>query len=599
MSSADLLNCQRVCQSWYSPAHSELLKEVQLTSNCAVEQFVASIDLDSNQPYLNAIKTIQILGNESKESQPMILERATIEKLFFRFPILNKVQLSQFSLLENFTEELCNKILSRCPKLDTFDVVSYEEETDYCNKLLKVRPLLTNMQLSFDDPIPNPNDAVRFITRFPRLRHIHWDDETFNSFNLFLPILKQLSNVKSADLAVVDDISKSFGEKYLSTKSRDELLNRLSNITELILKVYGDIGNTLKFISKYFTGLEEFELRCELYDLGPDDQDLLCTNIFKAIPSINGKSSADLENVHYASLSRTFSSLIQNMFQNVPPAHKQPSCRVLDLFVVLDDIFKSDTILLYLKSVQSRLSRKITIMLNRNFNTDRIARDLFKSNAPMDEIDTFMLTFEDGHFSRTAPIDTNNYLKLLATMPSLKRVELRVPATFMETNDQPYTVPVLYQVKQVSFTAVGCNTMQTLLDKCCSAFPNISCLEMHNYNGIYKAHVGDFQLDLQDYSLEKLTLDAKPVVLKLDAKKMAFFVLVVESQENSERRLYKVSSDLSTSSLIHDSDLKGFKRPKDYLRVSLTVTCLKEIELHAEINGFTRKRLIMIDKGSE
>lgn len=580
---ADLLNCQLVCRSWRSPAQTKLLEEVDLGSNRAIQQFIAFFDKNSNRTYSNAVKSIEIWRVASEDEPEVPFTRETVEKLFFCFPNLEKVDLDDCNLISNFDEDFCKEFLMRCPKLDSF-IISIDFDGPKCiTSIVKVQPLLTQLHIPCDfvarSELGNP---VRLITRFPRLKDIHWNDLEMNFFDNIVPIFEQLPNVKLLTVCVDDDIRDNLEDLP------DLIIERLSNITNLTLQAhYDNIDNTLKFISKYFNGLKSFTLvieNTESWDVDVD-QDLFCRNTINAVTSFaKADLSITFNDLRFTSLSNNFTLFMKKVFQRVPPAHRHSSSRVLELTVAGPNSPPYQTTTLELSSKRSPFSRNVHVSIAEDFDLSHSALQLFRSDAPMYKVDIFRLHFENKN-SRKIWIDTKKYISLLETMPSLKQVQLEVPANFVEASQkdsQPYTGPVLSQVEEATFRATKGGPMQSLLDGCCFVFPNVRSLNIYSFNGVWVDGIGEYTLDLQEYSLEKLTLDVEPVLLKMDKlslKKKGFFVLEMENQDCYTRHLYKVSYDLSYAKINHDSELKGFKRCKDYLRVRVLVNRVKQVEL--------------------
>lgn len=97
--SKDLLACRYVCRSWCRPAQLKLLKEVTLSSNRAIDLFVAFFDQDRSQAHFNAVKKLSIF---LQRDQPKPLDRETAEKLLLRFPNLENVEFSSSKMVKNF-----------------------------------------------------------------------------------------------------------------------------------------------------------------------------------------------------------------------------------------------------------------------------------------------------------------------------------------------------------------------------------------------------------------------------------------------------------------------------------------------------------------
>lgn len=583
----DLLNCQQVCRSWYTPAREKYLKHVKLKGDRAIEKFIATFDENPDQSYLNAVKTMVI------SSDKMVLDRNSIVKLLFRFRNLEKVQVDDVQLLKNFDQDLCQRFLSQCPKIKEFDVYADSENSEIL-LLENLRPLLTSIIISEGSCLNQLNRNVQeFIAQFPRLQSIFCQDDELCSFDAILSILKQLSDVRQLDICLEEGTGENVGEAYLSNEpkeTQDLLKERLSNIETLeIYSITNRICNTLKFVDKYCTGLGFFSLEHEFIGHTANaDADSYCKDVIDFIPSIDIICLIELNFLPFASLATNFTCLVQNMFQKAPAAIKHLRKRTLTLEIRREiDLLPNPTAhTLKLDAAPAPFSRRnASIILDEIFGLDRIASALFQRGVPV-EVDNFVLCYDDIDSSNAKPSKTNLYLRLIETMTSLKKIELGVPSTFRETEldfYSPYTGHVLDQVEEATFTASFLDvTMQSLLYNCHFAFPNLKHLKFKRYNGLWNATAGEFQLDLPDYSLEKLTLDMTPLLYKRNQSyknKHKFFVVQVDIESSNQQLLFKVTPDLSSCLVIHNSDLRGFKRRQNYLCLRLVIGYLKELEL--------------------
>lgn len=586
MNSIDLLHCLHVCHSWYYPAHVNLLKDVTLKDSHAIHQFIAYFDRNPYKPYKNAVKTLRIWGELDNDLQQTVLERETIKRLFFRFPKLENVYFQHSNSITNFDEVLCRELLICCPNLDTFNILAhYDQEPEYGASLIKVRPLLTNLHLLCDSYLPEEmGDRVQYVTQFPRLKSLYLEEEEFSTFGVFLSILEQLSEVKTLHLNLEEDVEENFGGQYLSTKSKNVqhlIVNRLSNISYLSLRAIDDTINALTFVSQYFTGLDSFLMERDLSDWEDTQQDLFCTKAFRFIPSIKGNCTIVFNHMGFRTFADNFTALIQNIFEKVPAKYNQSNGRVLE-FVIREPISRIPDLRLTLKSKQSPFSRNVTFTADNRFLIFYTRAFLHLLNGThIDEVDVLRLRFTDIKTCKTT-IDITMYLKLLETMPSLKKVELDIPASFSADNSTLYIEPKLPQVEHATFTATKRGNIQSLLNSCFYVFPNIKHLNINNYSGVWCSYTCDFKLSLQEYSLDNLVLDTKPVILELNNLMARFFVVDIDIRVRCERRLYKVSLDHSSCTMIKSCDLNGLTR-NDYIHVRIVVGHLKQLELCPQV----------------
>lgn len=215
----------------------------------------------------------------------------------------------------------------------------------------------------------------------------------------------------------------------------------------------------------------------------------------------------------------------------------------------------------------------------------------------MNNVDEF--AFQLNRYPSMQALDTNTYISLLGTMPSLKKIKLDIPEYYTEAEGdvQSSNGAILLQVQEATFIATVHANFQSLLKHCSYMLPNLKTLEFYNFSGVQQSLFGDFQLDLQDYSLEKLIVDAKPVIDKVQ-KAMGFFAFEVQLLHSSNtRHMYKISLDLSSATVVNDRNLEGFEHHKNYPSVHLSVHNLKKLELFCTHKGMDSQRcIIMLDE---
>lgn len=265
---SNYLICQRVCRAWYLPAHILLLNEIKATDESQVRKFVSSIDYNPDRKYLNAVKKILISAN-------MPFDQDSIYKLLLRFQNLTDVEIFDcIALLEEFTDEICQEILEKCQKLDRFEVyLGLTTMVRYNHLLYNLRLLATSLNLSGYDT--QQGNVIQYLTSFPRLQKILGSLEHFTNFHQLLQVLQRLENLKDIDLFVEED-QHYLVERHFATTTRyeqDILINRLSNITQFEITYRRGLGvSSMRFITTYLTGLEDFTVSIECFGEDWTDQ---------------------------------------------------------------------------------------------------------------------------------------------------------------------------------------------------------------------------------------------------------------------------------------------------------------------------------------
>lgn len=602
----DVQNCQSVCRSWHNPAHATILKRIDLGSSRKVEQFIAAIDSNPKQLYLKAVEEITITDGT-------ILERDAIEKLFFRFPNLKKVRLWHEDQIQNFNQELCKTMLVRCPKLETFEL--FPLFVEHPNLLEKVQPLLTEIDLMGKSSSLEGVQPVQFITQFPRLKDVSLEvDRLVDIF----PIFEQLSRVTKFSLSVMEDRMQDINfddldeleelddteinaeEEYLQAKPkeiRDQIMQRLSNIKNLSLRLFYYPINAIKFISNYCTGVESFSLeRVFLSSDEGDDEYLFHEHTGNFLNAIKGECFVYLKFQQFLDFTDDFTYFAEYLFKKV-------ESKTIHLAVKTEEIDSPYHFTVHCHFDPSSSVQNVEITAGTKYGC--LLAQLFREEECMSNVDVFTIDCGDGEDSQKAQVSNSDaYIKLLEGLPSLKEVELDIPEWYKETeegekNCRSDNRVTLDQVHKATFNAATGGNIQSLLDRCSKLFPNLKTLDMNEYNGEWKPHLGEFQLDLQDYSLESLTLNIGPAMLKTHKfleKKVGFFVVEVEILDSGTRCLCKLPLDptsaeiVTTAALIKDKDLNGLKRGKDYLRIHININNLKQLEFS---HILLRKRIII------
>lgn len=318
----NLKHCQPVCHLWYLPAHTIILKEITIFDNSTMERFIRSIDLNPHPAYLRAIKKLKFdVDRSSFRRKELKIEN--VKKLLFRFPSIKEVCVSRESnLIKEFNDELCNAIIQKCPKLDTFAV----EGDCFSNfdAIHKVRLIATSICLlkNMDRVIAQYGTITQFVSSFPRLKEVVGFFNELDTFQSYLPIFEQLPDLISITLSGGEEDVNST-ETYLTVKSKEEqelLLARLSKVESVNYErdngINGFNVNTIKLISKYFTGLKNFTLTSNSNETWFSIQkQLFCNNVLDLFISGESSNSLVLKNMDITILSECLPTVVQKVSQ--------------------------------------------------------------------------------------------------------------------------------------------------------------------------------------------------------------------------------------------------------------------------------------------
>lgn len=155
------------------------------------------------------------------------------------------------------------------------------------------------------------------------------------------------------------------------------------------------------------------------------------------------------------------------------------------------------------------------------------------------------------------------------------------------TYDHEYDGKVYPLLEEMTITDYGDKPYQSMLNRFAFAFPNIKQVNFRYRPGIWKQHLGEFQIELCKYSLKRLHVDVSKIKSYMNRylKKECttdedFFLLEIEALQTVKRYAYKVMPYRLSTTRIDGNGVPGFVRIKDYFRLHITVDSLEEIELY-------------------
>lgn len=203
--------------------------------------------------------------------------------------------------------------------------------------------------------------------------------------------------------------------------------------------------------------------------------------------------------------------------------------------------------------------------------------------------------FDSFDFNIMNMPDINVYTRILKRLPpSTDKVILKILGPFAE-NEQIEDCGSRYEKVQYLELQVSSHLkFQPIINYCSSTFPSLKYMNVCGSCGVWKEKNDEFQLVLADCSLEELELDVLPVINKMkygqkqSLSENDFFVIELNQIQDSERKLFKVTHNLSPAKIIHDNHLQGLNRCKDYLRVNIIIGHLKSLSVYEyQHQGFT------------
>lgn len=573
----DAGKCQKVCRAWYALAHPLFLNKSTLYSFSKVEDFIQSIDHNPRKSYLNAVKNIEFYFFSSTVGNSK-LDKEKIKKLFFRFPNLKKIYFNvPLTVIEDFDEEVCNDLLTSCPKLD--DIDTYVGHRNYDDLVYKLRYLMTTINLKKVKDVSKFGGVLQFIANFPHLKNIEGDIPV-DDIHSFLPTLTKFSKLTTFQLVCSRDDQDGFAEKLDAT---DQLLKCLSTIKDLGLFIPSDFNlNSSIFVSKYMTGLSKILIGCSFLKTWTDVNQRLCCNSVLDLASAIDECRFEIQ-MNIDTLAEYFPLMAYKIFQQSESnGEKMP---YTTLRININDKETRNVVSIIVITERSK-TKHISILVSNNTDLRALMAKVFKKT--FHNIDRFKFEIpkrsQISYFSQKITIEM--YTNVVLKMPMLKEMELDIPASYKESKELESIETAHVKMGKLVLRATENARFQLLLNSYPLMFPNLKHLEIYYFSGHWKRHMGEFQVELGNYTLTSLVLDMTPVETKMKTHLEKdhintgdFFVIEATIISIGERWLHKVPFHLSSVTRIQDDDLKTFTRGKDYLSVRITVNSLDKLKI--------------------
>lgn len=450
-----------------------------------------------------------------------------------------------------------------------------------------MRHLLTNLELQhFDSSL---GTAAEYIDKFTKLKMLKVvTSNQLNTFQELLPIL-QNSTLTALHFCLTKEDKRGFFKEYLATKTEDEqaqLKDNLSKISKLELYscrfVNRDVFN---FIGKYMPNLSGLKVRnASIRSWTRRELDYFCGFMLDLI--VSAKHACKLSHrMNVGELADCFSTIARNVYQRIPERYANDNRRWFQMNISpKSDKFANNRVL-GVRLVAHEMLRIVNLTMNDSMELDRVVNDCFLETGPIREIEYFIFELLKNSGGPGSGLRTNYrvFEIILEKMPQLKRVYIDVPKTYGNDQERMQNGLVLPFVDYAVFKASTDTDIHTLLNGCCSMFPNLKQLTFYRYCGLWQRTMGEFRLVLPEYSLEVLSVDVTDAIaeslLAGITSEEGFFVLEVEVINISVRHSYKVSLHDMSCTQLSSNDLKGLARGKDYLRVHITVNTLKYLKL--------------------
>lgn len=592
-STEDTKQCQYVCRAWYTVAHLQLLERIALVTFEDIERFIRSIDSNEDSFYLSSVQQITI--GRSRNLLVTDLEREHINKVFLRFPNLQRVSIYAASL-ESFDEETCTVIKSCCPKINTFEVSNC---LSYFDTISRMKPILSTIdvnQASLSLESYSTTEIVEFFASFPRLTKIDGSHVFFNTFEKWLPLPEHLRNLTDAHLFIKESgDEEGFAERYFGNKTVEEtavITERLGSIKTLYIQpldFYSVKQDSVDFIKEYMTGLENFYVEYEA------NEDFF--------------SEGDEENSEF--ILRTITCCVKSAASHLRIKYLDPVFGEQMCLRAIERIFFQSDTTDYGTTDRTSYRRLVLEDLGvwHNDNPPYLDVDLHKTTSlevchlkcrsgylvpTLKQCEQSLLNvfnqlilklFEDPRiYTYVLPINDGHYYTILTSMPFLEKVTLDVPDTVVES--QVETIVPNDSIKQITINAMANSSFNSLLQILSKLAPNLNRLIVNGFCGIWNEEAHEYNFDLTAYSLTTLKVDVTPVRQKVNhyiqqkgiTNIGEFFVLEVYSREDSKVFLYKIPLNFSNFKRIDKRELEDkYVQGEDYFSVKISIERLQDL----------------------
>lgn len=406
-------------------------------------------------------------------------------------------------------------------------------------------------------------DIVQFVTSFPRLKRFV-SFSKLDSCEKFLAILEKLDNLTAVSFKQVGYLPDDFADAYLASKNVEDqyqLVERLSKMKELDLNYDGFVStNTLRFISKYMTGLTHLKIYNSGLDNDPQYRHF-CLTLAMFIPSIDFCNFR--LKIPHPVLWDQLSSFTQAFFD-------QPSqTRVLQLQVWGTNVIFPDV------NVLSNKHNSITHM------TVQVPEYDLQNRGPLFDKKTLLNMTEFSLIIKQHPHQTwiNIYETFFNCKSTATEVTFHAPTTILGEKVPPTSIAGNHKnVEKLTILSKPDISITPLLTRCPVAFPNLKSLTFHRHCGKYHEDFAYYELKLGEFTLEKLAVDVGPLKRRVENQGLQheFFVLEFVTVHSYTPQIYKISLDLSLAT--KTDDLQSFDIGRDYYMIHVGIINLNELQ---------------------
>lgn len=425
--------------------------------------------------------------------------------------------------------------------------------------------------------------VVEFITRFPRLQYIR----ITSMFQLeeFVQVVDKLPYLTKIDMISSDvDNSRDFMERYMAMKEsedeKDQLIKRLSEFENFSFRCRNrdvpiPIGS-VQFIRNYLKGLKRVTIEWDSGLNKISQEQIQC--LLDIVCPAKDKTSTHEKNLD--ALESDFQFGVESFFMEMAFVGRSLSLNITKPNVNVDYTFSFVT-----RSDQSEESEQKTVISARSQGS--IYRSAFERIVNTGDPDFLLIYFQSEIPVEDLTKVTDMCNRIIEHMPSVKELEVNLPLGSNGVR-HPQIRTLRFNTSYDELTESSLSQFQHF-----NVFPNLTCLNLFYFGGVYSEFNDIYQVNLSAYNLEKVAIDLTYVgydgIIAIDNElrkiplKEAYgviggriFLIDVTCQDSHKRYLYKVSFDLSKITKMNDLSTKAVHGE---VRVRVFVGDLKALQV--------------------
>lgn len=568
LSQRDLNVCQRVCRSWYLPAHLLFLKELHMKDTSDVDQFLAFIG--RSPLYLDTVKKLE-LGDGRNTTR---IDREKLKQLLsYRFSNVRTLFIYGSVLFEDLVKDLEMRqlVAAACPIIESVPCVSVGEGQEIYIKEFKkdLKHSLTTVGLGEED-------TLEFLCDFSQLQELDVSEAIgYSNFQSWLPIFEHPYQLKKLHGSFKEEDPDQFAETYLrlkTDKERSVILEKLSKLEMLCIEEATFVDpNTIQFIAGFLTGIETFNFYAQHW---PEEHADTFNGAFLDVITRSTTGNIDITCLL---LKKYLDDILKKTLQ--PRPSPKMHCVTRELQLLYDESVDFDFQGLSLKSEKindGQMKRHVCFVFSEYISFMRYVQTTLTVGYCRDKnmnINAFRFTLRKKYITDYLSI-LQETLDKLASVTKVALTLIDIPnddgkQMLKKTRKKRY-----HRVTHLELSSFKELTQTDTFLAFVSMFPDIQYLRMFYFSGI--RHDNRYMIPIDHMVLERLYLDVSPVFKTL-ADTNTFFVLEVQQlSKNAQKQRYKVFYNDLRIALIDGET----QEEKNALHVDIVVYALNYLTLY-------------------